>query len=421
MRLERGMITSREGLISNGTALGVTSDNIANLNTDGFKSSRARFSDMFAYANDENENIAQPGGGVQVSDVQQNHSQGSVEFTQRELDFAIDGNGFFMTGTDENDFQLTRNGSFNLDNEGFLVDQNGNRVLGLQEGSEVLGQIDMLEVENGAAETNNFNISGNLDSRLEAADIPTDFDNFNELQSTASFSSTATVFDSLGNERDIQLYYFKNETEAGQGSSWDVRAYTDAEQLGGDPLTPQLLGQTTLQFDQFGVLEEDAEASAINFDAAWDGANNSNINIDLSGLGQVATGSTISNFERDGQSAGRLESYDFGENGEIFGRLTSGQLIQIGTLQIGSVANVNGLDRQGANNFQVSNASGEIDFGDPNSGNRGTLRSGALEKSNVDMATEFVDLTQKQASYSANSQVLTSLNDLYQSTIQLIS
>lgn len=416
MRLERGMNASREALMSNGTALGVTSDNIANLGTKGFKSSRANFSELFPYFDDDSANTPQAGGGVKITDIQQNHSQGVIEFTDRILDLAIDGNGFFLTG-DADSPQLTRNGSFNLSPEGFLVDQNGDQVLGLQAGSDVLSPIDMLQVENGAAETNNFTIFGNLDSRLESATIPTDFDNFNELQSSSSFTSTATVFDSLGEERDIQLYFFKNEIAAGESASWSVRAYTDGAELGGTALEPQFLGATILNFDETGTLTGDA---VLNFDAAWDGANNANVNIDLSNMSQIATNSAVLNFQRDGQSAGRLESYEFGEAGEIFGRLTSGQLVEIGVLQTASVANVDGLEREGSNRFSFNATSGDLIIGNPNGDNRGGVRSGALENSNVDLATEFVDLTQKQSAYSSSSQVLTALNELYRSTIQLI-
>lgn len=420
MRLERGIYASREALISSGTALGVGGDNIANINTDGFKSSSTKFEDLFPYANDQGNNIEHGGGGVKVSAVQQNHKQGAIELTDRQLDMAINGSGFFMTGAPDN-FTLTRNGSFSLNPEGFLVDNAGNNVLGFQAGSEDLGPIDMLFAENGAAATQNYAISGILDSRVPESAPPVGIENFNDIQAAASFSSTATVFDSLGAGRDIQLYYFKDgpdPTNPTNGNNWTVQAYTDGSEVGGTAGVPTLLGGANLAFDEFGNLAEGN--NAFTFNAPWEGAEANDVTVDLSELSQIATNSTISNFERDGQSAGTLESYEIGENGDVFGRLTSGQLVQVGSIQIASPVNVDGLERVGSNSYAISGNSGDNRIGAPGAENRGSLVGGSLERSNVDLATEFVDLTQRQSAYSAQSQVLTTVNGLVQRTIELI-
>lgn len=422
MRLERGMYASREALISTGTALGVGGDNIANLNTDGFKSSSTKFEDLFPYNNDSGNNIVHGGGGIQVAAIQQNHSQGAIEFTNRVLDMAIDGSGFFMTGTAE-DFTLTRNGSFSLNAEGFLVDSSGNTVLGFQPGADVLSPINMVALDNGTEATLNYSLSGILDSRVDSSEPPLNPERFNQIQAQAAFSYTATVFDSLGESRGIQLYYFKDEADPDNptdGNNWTVQAYTDGSQVGGDAGVPTLLGATTLAFDEFGVLADGAAGNTFAFDAPWDGADTTNLTIDLSNLAQIATNSTIANFERDGQSAGSLESYEISDNGEIFGRLSSGQLIEIGTLQIASPVNVDGLERVGSNGYKTTDLSGDTRIGAPGTDNRGGLLGSSLERSNVDLATEFVDLTQRQSAYSAQSQVLTTVNGLVQRTIELL-
>jgi flagellar hook protein FlgE len=420
MRLERAFYTSREGLTATASALAIRGDNVANSATNGFKASRAIFSDLFPYANDENANIPQSGGGAYVSDIQQLHTEGVIEFTDRSLDLAISGNGFFLVGNAERP-SLTRSGAFQINAEGILVNQDGLPVLGLQGDGAALVPIDMLEVENGAAATTSYQASGNIDSREAITALPANPLTFNELESAASFSTTVTVFDSVGASHDIMTYFYKTGIDqATNKMEWKVASFVDGGEIGGTAGAPVKLGETDLAFDEFGDLAEGAAGNIINLKPAWTGATAGNINLDLSDIKQYASTAAITNYTRDGQSAGRLEGYEFGNNGQILGRLSSGQLVQIGTLQIGKVNNIDRLERNGSGLFNVTAESGALITSAPEANGFGKIMGSSLERSNVDITQEFVGLSLEQSTYSANSQVLNTINTLYQKTVDLI-
>jgi flagellar hook protein FlgE len=420
MRLESALFSSREGLTAHGQAISVIGDNISNANTTGFKGSRVEFADLLSNGGGANANTEKStsGSGVAVRSIRQSHQGGVIESTGRSLDVGIGGNGFFILG--DGDRQVyTRAGNFGINADGILVNSDGLPVLGYPgDFGNDLGPLDMTNFERAGTVTGEVNLFGNVNSSLGPTDLPVDPESFREIAQTASFMSSARVFDSLGEGHDVTLAFFKTDV-----NTWTAQAYIDGSEVGGEAGVPVQIGNNAvLNFTEQGLIaEENAAQAIINANPAYaNGAAAGDFAIDLSGFSQFAGGSQINSVTQDGQGAGDVTDYEVRSDGQLFAVLDSGSRVLVGTIPLATFTNLDGLQRTGNTIFAQGTDVGEVSIGRAGEGSFGPLQGSALELSTVDIATQFVDLILYQRGYQASSQTLNAASELLRSTIQLI-
>jgi flagellar hook protein FlgE len=422
MSILRTLNIGVSGLTSNSDALGVASDNIANVNTVGFKRSRAVFEDVLGRSVASFEAVKGAGSGSRLAHVEQVWTQGALVTTDAATDLAIQGDGFFIVqgnqGGAENRF-YTRAGQFHVDNTGRLVSPDNMRLQGYTAAANgTMGAtIGDLIVDAGtipASATTSVSIAANLDSNT--AILPT-FDPLTP-DTTSSFANTISVYDSLGNSHEITVYYHKNASNA-----WDWHAMVD-----GMELTTQLPGPTeiasgALTFTTNGELDTETnpatswdfidatQAQAIDFDFGTSITTDGGLGLD--GTTQFAAKSTTVGLAQDGFAAGSVATISITGDGTIYGSFSNGQQRPLGQIVTADFANVNGLERTGQGLWIAGQTSGEALIGPPDAGGRGAIVSGTLEQANVDLGTEFVNLIAYQRGFQANSRVITTADEMY--------
>jgi flagellar hook protein FlgE len=425
MSILRTLNIGASGLRSNSEALGVTGDNIANVNTVGFKRSRAVFQDVLGRSIATFEPIKTAGAGSRMAQVEQMWSQGSLVTTDSPTDLAIQGDGFFVVegnlgGADARFY--TRAGQFHINSEGKIVNEDGLRLQGYTaDGQGVMGAtVGDIVVSRGtvpASATTEVQMAANLDSNAQVpAIIPFDIANPN---GTSNFANQATVYDSLGNAHEITMYY--NKTAA---NSWEWHAVIAGDQVSnGQPGVPYEGASGTLTFTTDGALDtETLSASSWDFIGATPGQAiafdfGNSITTDngdgLEGSTQYAAPSASIALTQDGYASGTVAGISIAKDGTVLGIFSNGQQRAIGQVVTADFANVTGLERTGQGLWIETIASGQALIGEPDSGGRGGVVAGALEQANVDLGTEFVNLISYQRGFQANSRVITTADEMY--------
>ena len=422
-----GLFSGRSGIASHGNAIAVVGDNISNSSTVGYKSSRAEFEDLIAGGQTAGKVV---GSGSSTSAVSTIMDQGTLEFTGRTMDLAIDGNGFFIVAEGASRY-YSRAGNFKIDAAGYIVNQNNLAVLGFpQGGSGALEPLNVNSIAQSSVGTNAVGIAGNLDSAepiVVAPDpnVPTTFTALNNL---AAFSTVVDVFDSLGQAHTMTTFFFHTGV-----NQYTARAYVDSGDVDPQPATkgsPRQVGigapatgnQIVMSFNGSG--QRVGAPTAPPFDGAmsmsWNnGSDPSSITLDLHAFTQFSAPSNILAITQNGQGVGAVTSLNIEKNGDIFAILNNGQTAIIGAIGLANFANPEGLVRIGQQLLQQSPQSGEPIAGKPNSGTLGAVQSGSVELSTVDIANEFVKLITLQRGFQANSRIITTINQLLNEIIQL--
>jgi flagellar hook protein FlgE len=407
--------TALTGLNANALAINVIGDNIANLNTTAFKSSRASFSELLSGISGTGStgNPISFGLGTTLSGISRTSSQGTINYTGNSTDAAINGNGFFVVSTDGG-LGFTRSGQFEFNNEGNLVSSDGFMVMGYMAEDGVIdnsGAITPIEIRKGqlipANPTSTLSIQANLDA--QAVD-------------GTSFSSSVMVYDSLGASHTVTF----NFTKTGIGAwSWD--AGIPAEDFGQPAVNPPVqVGAGSLQFNDMGIMVSPAANPALNIAGLSSGAAGMTVDFNLfdeSGnpiITNYAGESTVSSTIQDGFEASSLKGISIDNEGVIVGLAENGKSIPLAQLALADFPNVEGLQKYKGSTFVSFTSSGEPSIGVAASGGRGSITGASLEQSNVDMAQEFIDLIVAQRAYQANSRVITTTDELYQDSLNLI-
>jgi flagellar hook protein FlgE len=427
MSLLTSLSSGTSGLSSASSELSVISDNLANSNTVGFKASRAAFEDALAQSV-----VGGPGTiglGSHLQAVQRLETQGALSNTGNATDLALEGPGFFLVrgtvgGRTANYY--TRAGQFTVDKDGYLSNLDGLRVQGF--GADAAGTVTSsfgdLRVGNATSQpraTNTITLRTNLQADA-ATTGPFVAANAN---ATSNFSSSVTVFDSLGSAHQVQVFF----TKTGAGA-WQYNAVTDAGGLtGGTPGTPTVVAQGALAFDASGKLTSVTPAAGFSFDPAGAaqgqpltfqlGDPTAAGGTGLAGITQFAAPSSTSFIGQDGWSAGELAQVQIDKTGVIQGVFTNGQSRSIGQVGIASFSAPDQLERMGANVYAQTRESGDPAIGGAATGGRGTIASGALEGSNVDIAEQFVRMIAAQRAFEANSKTITTADQLLSELIQM--
>ena len=398
--------TSISGLDAAQERMAVISNNIVNAGTVGFKKGEAQFGDLYSSALQDTG--ASAGTGVELTRIRSDFTQGEFQFTSSALDLAIDGSGLFLLQAADGTNEYTRAGSFQADNNGFIVSDSGLRVQGYQAdvNGALLPTLGDLRVDTGLLnqqQTGNVSFAGNIDSRVGIPDNAFSIDDPTSFNST----STTTIYDSAGNAKELALYFVRDPIAA---ETFNVFAAIDDEVLP---------GTTDLVFDAAGLLTPDSATELAIAGYQPEGALAMDVSIDLSGVNNFGTQSTTLDFSQDGYPAGELLSFAFDDMGRLISTYTNGQQRAQGQVALATFVNPESLQPTGGNGFAQTDDSGEPVIGAPGSGARGSIRASALELANVDITSELLALIEAQRNFQSNAQSIQALNEASTSILQL--
>jgi flagellar hook protein FlgE len=417
MSITNSLYIGISGLQSHGEAISVVGDNIANASTIGYKRDRASFSDMLG----GELGSQRMGGGVRLGGSQTMWDQGAITQTGNPLDLSISGGGtFVLKGSHggQTAQYYTRDGRFQLDNQGFVTNQEGLRLQGFaidSRGTRALspGDLPLGASQSPPVSTTSAAMKVNLDS---SSVVPPPWDPTNP-NTTSNYATSETVYDSLGAAHHVDVY-FRNQ---GAGA-WEFHAMVDGGELtGGTPGTLTEIATGTLTFNSAGALDTQgltassadfinatpAQAIAFKFgdDIASGGTG-------LAGSTQYATVSSVNGLDIDGRSAGKLTSILVSNDGKIRGAFDNGDRIDLAQVALADFANEDGLTRVGDGLVIETASSGKPLIDAPGTGARGSISSGALEASNVDLGAELVTLIAYQRAFQANAKTVTTADQM---------
>lgn len=423
------------GLSAASKALDTVGNNIANSATIGFKSGAAQFSDVFA-ASLSGAGSSPVGIGAKVTAIVQQFSQGNISVTNNPLDTAINGGGFFQMDDGSGGTVYSRNGQFQLDKDGYIVNAQGLQLKGIvavngliATGSppEPLRLFDPTQSLSGTPQMTGGSNAGtgiqanvNLDSRL-AVPATAGFDYADP--STYNQSTATTIYDSLGNPHTYSMYFVKTAAV----NTWNVYA-TLTNPAGAVPAFTDLsAGGTvpagTMTFGTSGALTSPVFAASLTAaQLGYPGAVTSPqaFPLDFSGSTQYGAQFAVNAMIQDGYSSGTLAGFSIGKDGLVLGRYTNGQTKPVGQVVLASFRNPQGLAPLGDNRWAQSPTSGDPIVGVPgSSGQYGVLQSSAIEDSNVDLTAELVNMITQQRAYQANAQTIKTVDSILQTLVNL--
>ena len=406
------------GLSAASQNLDVIGNNVANSETVGFKESTTQFADLYSGAQASAVQL-QVGLGTEVSAVTRDMTQGAITTTGNPLDMAINGNGFFQL-SDNGSTVYSRNGQFTLNNAGDIVNASGAQLTGYPAVDGVVTAtaspqpLTIPTADLPAKTSTTVDAELNLDANATA--LPTaSFDPSNS--STYNFSSTVNVFDSLGDSHALSTYYVPNGTNASGENTWSVFASSDGTMIGGTPATP--VG--TLAFTTSGAIDtaNSTFPSTLSVPTGDGSANPVTVKVDFTGSTQFGAASSVNAMTQDGYTSGTLSSYALSANGTLTGTYSNGQTQDLGQVALVNFAAPTQLQSLGNNDYAATAAAGTPLVGAPDTGSLGSLQSGAVEASNVDLTTQLVDMITAQRDYQANAQTIKTEDALMQTLVSL--
>ncbi len=416
----RSMYSGVSGLRTHQTKMDVIGNNIANVNTVGFKKSQVTFQELFSQtlrgagapqAGRGGTNPQQIGLGANVAAMSVVHSQGSTQMTNNKTDLMIDGNGYFILSSDGNgqNRYYTRAGNFSEDEQGYLVAPNGYKLL-----DENMKPIQINKsVTKAATPTSLIELKGNVD--------------FNDT----GYTTTVDVYDSLGDVHTLTINFgpsVTNETEGSIATDASYRRITISDESGNP------LGEEYIKFNAQGNYEgiSDTLGGAIGFSTTLalnvEGTTDISIALDDE-VFQDANGNPLltnqvntsdaKGVKVNGNSAGTINDYTIAANGEISGIFTNGEQLTLARIGLADFDNPAGLLKMGNNLFKDTSNSGTAKYGPPSTGSFGELNPMALEMSNVDLSQEFTDMITTQRGFQANSRIITTTDEMLQELVNL--
>ena len=419
------------GLSASSKSLDTIGNNIANSGTIGFKSGSAQFADVFA-ASLSGAGAAPVGIVTNVSAIVQQFSQGNISVTSNPLDTAVNGGGFFQMDDGSGGTVYSRNGQFQLDKNGFIVNSQGLQLKGVPAANGVIATgapatplrlFDPTKSLSGTPQATGSSVAAtgvqinvNLDSRLGPPTVaPFDYANPN----TYNQSTATTIYDSLGNPHTYSMYFVNVSP-----TNWDVYA-TVTNPAGATPTFTDLsaaglLG--TLTFDTAGLLttalpQQAITAAELGYPA---GVADMLFNVDYAGSTQYGSAFAVNAMVQDGYASGTLSGFNIGRDGIVLGRYSNGQTKAVGQVILANFRNPQGLQPLGDNRWSPSPTSGDPVTGSPgSSGQYGVLQSSSLEDSNVDLTAELVSMITQQRSYQANAQTIKTVDQILQTLVNL--
>jgi len=417
MSITNSLYIGISGLQAHGEAISIVGDNIANASTVGFKRNRASFEDMLG----GEINSQRLGGGVVMTGPQTMWDQGTITRTDNPLDLAISGGGMFVVKGShggQNNQYYTRDGRFHLDNLGYVTNQSGLRLQGYTIDSRGTRALSPTDLPLGARQsppvaTTQATMRLSLDS---AAPTLPPFDPTNTTD-TSNYATSATMYDSLGAPHHVEVFF-----HAQGAGAWEYHAMVDGGDLAGGTLgTATEIASGTMQFNTDGALQSQAvSTSNADFINATPGqviAFNFGDDIASGGTGRGGTTqytgtSAVNGLDIDGRGAGKLTEIKISDDGKINGVFDNGDQFQLAQVAIADFANEQGLGRAGDGLVVSTPGSGPPLIDAPGTGARGSIVSGSLEQSNVDIGNELVTLIAYQRAFEANAKTVTTADEM---------
>ncbi len=402
------------------TQLEVIGNNIANVDTTGFKAGRVTFEDQlsqtlrYSAGPDSTlggQNPEQIGLGVTLGTVDTLQTQGNLQSTGKPTDLALQGNGFFLVSNGSS-VSYTRDGSFDIDSQGNLVNpSNGMHLVGYT--ADKNGAIDTTKTLDGSSvikipvgtlttvkATQNATLQGNLDA----------------TNPTGTWTTSLKAYDSLGIGHDLTYKFTKTPVSAtaptGASGEWSWTASEGATQVGSSATT----GSSPLNFDANGAI---LNTAPLALSLAPAGAKPLNVTVDVSTLSQLAGASSVTTTSQDGFPVGTLQTFSIDTKGIISGIFTNGQTQTLGQVATASFTNPAGLAKEGGNLFSVSSNSGLAQVGVAAQNGRGKISTGYTEMSNVDLSSELTNMIVTQRGFQANTKIISTVDELLQEIINL--
>ena len=399
---------SLSGMNAASADLNVTSHNIANANTTGFKESRAEFGDVFPVSAYGLSRTA-IGAGVRLAAVAQQFGQGNIDFTGRTLDMAVSGQGFF-TLSDNGATVYSRAGNFGADRDGYVVNPSGQRLqvyLPNVAGGFDTGRMSDLQLPNGdspPAATTEVAVETNLPAAATQPTVtpfdPTDPNTYNH-------TTSVTVYDSLGAAHSQSLYFVKTANP----NEWQLRTYVDGNPVG---------GAQTLQYSTTGALTSPSPGQiALPAYTPTNGAAAMSMTLDLGDSTQYGDAFSVLSLTQDGHTTGRLTGIDVSAEGVVSARYTNGVSQPLGQVALTNFANPQGLQSLGDNAWAETYESGQPRRGQAGSADFGAVQGGGLEASNVDLTEQLVNMITAQRNFQANAQMIQTQDQITQTVINI--
>lgn len=412
------------GLNAAGSSMSVVGDNIANAGTFGFKGSRAEFQDMIAKSLKGIDGGDQIGSGVKLAHVKQLYTQGDISRTESITDLALAGNGFFALETNTGR-GFTRDGSFHFDKDGYLINGDGYKVLGYgaDDNGKISQKIETIKLGNTtipATATTDVNVNMNLDSRAKVIQ----FDPKNP-EETSNFNTSFAVFDNVGTQRLVSVYF--NKTSNG---NWTYRAMVDgADAEGGVAGEMVEMATGELKFNDKGLLQEEVVSSnAFNFNNGAAPGQEIKFNFGESlaegGTGkesstQYGSDSSVARHTQNGSKAATLSSLSFNDDGLLMAAYDNGETRDIAQVAVSKFENNEGLFKMGKNMYKETKKSGQGALGKPGKDGRGNVQAKSIELSNVDIASEFINMMNAQRNFQANTKTITTTDQMLQEILNI--
>jgi len=431
--------TALSGLKASQTDLGVISNNIANVGTTGFKRSNTEFSDLVSSSPMQSSGIA--GQGTRLRGIAQQYTQGGLKTSDRSLDLAISGQGFFMTRASDSNSQVsyTRNGSFRVDANRFIVDSSGAYLQVLP--TDTAGNVTSTGMK--AARSVQLPLTSGTAKSTQVIDLAVTFPSAADIPSTRSTytasnpyvfdrddpnsynqSTTTTVYDAQGTAFPMTTYYVRENIPAGAttDTTWTAHTFIGDTEISYDTSAATQPAPLTLVFDSAGVMT--APSSTMTIGPVSPNGASAPLNFDLTygDTTKMATSPfTLTSFNQDGYAAGQLDNLSVGADGKLVATFSNGDSQVLGKIIVAAFSNPEGLRQLGDSKWGATGLSGEPAIGEANSNGTGQIQSGALEQANVDITEELVALIQAQRNFSANAKAIEAANTMTQTIVNLRS
>ena len=396
------------GLNAANQDLSVTANNLANVSTTGFKSSRAEFGDLFA-STQSGVSATAVGNGVAVSEVAQQFTQGNIETTGNNLDLAISGNGFFTLSTG-GALSYTRDGQFQLDQNGNVITAQGANLQvypPLSTGGFNTGGLANLALTTNISAPN-ATTSAQITANLPASATQPPNAPFSPTDPQSYTNTTSlTTYDSLGAAHTATLYFIKGAA----ANAWTTQLYVDGNAVG---------TQQALTYSNTGALTAPA-AGKVTFPAYTPatGAAAMNMTFDFSKTTQYGDNFGVSAVAQDGFTTGKLTGISIDKSGVVQARFTNGRSVNLGQIAMANFADSQGLQQLGDATWAQTNASGQAVSGVAGNSGFGVIQSGSVETSNVDTTSALVAMIRAQRNFQANAQMIQTDNQISQTVINM--
>lgn len=445
----RSMFSGVSGLRAHQTKMDVIGNNIANVNTVGFKSSRVTFQEIFnqtlrgsgspdSSTGRGGTNPMQIGLGMSIGSIDNIMTRGSVQRTDNPTDLSIDGEGFFVVKTGNGDApKFTRAGDFTIDKQGNMVTSSGLVVQGWQsyKYDTTTGNYNF-DTEQPLTGLNLYSDSTNGNKQIIAASATTNIALAGNLNAMAAliptpdtFNVPTTVYDSLGNAYNINLKFSKDNAYTAANLQWDwtIDSPITSVSNGVTQTLATAAGAGTVTFNASGKVASSATTTALtitpNTNAAIGpvtGAAAFSPTLDISKLTQFSSQSSVAASDVNGYPSGNLTSFNIGSDGIITGMYSNGKQKPLGLIALAYFENPGGLKKEGENLYTETTNSGEFKKGSkPGSAGVGALSPGTLEMSNVDLSREFTDMITTERGFQANSKIITTSDEMLQDLVNL--